>query len=542
MNKRNSKMANESSVGIFGGKSQPKIVFFPQAETDPEKSYEISEDVLFRRLLSEKTAKEVGDAQENETSKILKEIDLKSTITQVETHKSRNVGQIESENIFVVFQTTSSKEDRQYWWSLEESTESVTTQRSQTKTAVKDQFKGKIRNQVETIADGLKGKGSIKDFLILLWIHIVIDLKCQSFLSRCESFIPLVMKKLTETFYEYPSNYFTYSALSSEEINPQMEEIINFLTKVTKWHPLLCLTYLGDIHQFDKVLGNGFFKTKIDGIYNKLTLLNAAILFSKKEMVQHLLEKKKANARKRDKAGRNALNMAALFTYEEEIIKLLLSFKIKVDACDKSGMTALHYAVISSNLTVARHLIDHGADFKRLDPTGHSPLHLAAHYAKDSQILDLLLTKVKIDECDPAGITALHSAAIASNAVSARYLIEKGADINRVDKRGRTPVHAAAALAKNMDFFNILLSNEKADLECCDKCKLTVLAYAKINQFGLAKEIVSGIEKKINDKPIEKVIEDPPTDGKNVLMITEAEFMKALPRKFVSFCKFVNPN
>jgi ankyrin repeat protein len=495
-------MANKSSVGIFGGKSQPKIIFFLQTETAPEMSYEISERELFRRLLSEKTAKEVGDAQQNETSNILKGIDLKSTISQVETHKSRNVGHIESENIFVVFQTTSSKENRQYWWSLEESTESVAMQRSKEKSTVINKFKGKIRNQVETIADGLKGKGSIKDFLILLWIHIVIDLKCQSFLSRCESFIPLVMKKMTETFYEYPPNYFTYSALSSEEINPQVEEIINFLTKVTKWHPLLCLTYLGDIHQFDRVLGNGFFKSKIDGIYNRLTLLNAAILFCKTGMVKHVLEKKKANARKRDQAGRNALNMAALFTDEEEIIKLLLTFqfKDKLNIKDKSGMTAFHYAVISSNLTVARHLIDHGADFRKMDPTGHSPLHLAAHYAKDNQILELLLTKVNIDECDSAGITALHSAAIASNAISARYLIERGADINRRDKRGRTTVHVAAALAKNMDFFNIFLSNEKADLECCDERKLTVLAYAKINQFGLAKEIVSGIEKKINDK------------------------------------------
>jgi ankyrin repeat protein len=183
-------------------------------------------------------------------------------------------------------------------------------------------------------------------------------------------------------------------------------------------------------------------------------------------------------------------------------------------------------------MTVARHLIDHGADFKRLDPTGHSPLHLAAHYAKDSQILELLLTQVEIDQCDSTGITALHSATIASNAVSARYLIEKGADINRVDKRGRTPVHAAAAFAKNVDFFNIFLGEEKADLGCCDERKLTVLAYAKINQFGLAKEIVSSIEKKNNDKPKTKMIGDSPTDSTNRLMIAKAEFMKALPRKF----------
>ena len=126
-------------------------------------------------------------------------------------------------------------------------------------------------------------------------------------------------------------------------------------------------------------------------------------------------------------------------------------------------------------------------------------LHLAAHYAKDTKILKLLLTKVGIDECDSTGITALHSAAIASNAASARYLLKRGADINRRDKRGRTPIHVGASFAKDMDFFNVFLANDKADLDCCDDRNLTVLDYAKINQHGLAKEIVSRIEEKIKN-------------------------------------------
>jgi ankyrin repeat protein len=69
--------------------------------------------------------------------------------------------------------------------------------------------------------------------------------------------------------------------------------------------------------------------------------------------------------------------------------------------------------------------------------------------------------------------------------------------MNRRDKRGRTPIHVAASFAKDMDFFDIFLANDKADLECCDDRNLTVLDYAKINQHGLAKEIVSRIEEKI---------------------------------------------
>lgn len=119
--------------------------------------------------------------------------------------------------------------------------------------------------------------------------------------------------------------------------------------------------------------------------------------------------------------------------------------------------------------------------FEKIEPNrgDHSPLDLAAHHAKDTKILELLLTKVEIDQKDSNGIAALYSAAMASNAVSTRYLLEKGADINHRDIGGRTPVHVAAASAKTVDFFNIFLCNEKVDLGSCDERKPTVLTYAK---------------------------------------------------------------
>lgn len=162
-------------------------------------------------------------------------------------------------------------------------------------------------------------------------------------------------------------------------------------------------------------------------------------------MVEHLFEKKRAKAIKWDKVGRSALHMAALFTDEEEKIKLLLSVKIKVEDCGISGMTALYCASIASDDTVATHLIDHGADFRRLDQAGHSSLDLAACFATDTKILELLLIKVEIEQCDSHGITALYSTAMASNAIFARYMIERGANINQHDIVSRTLVHNAKA-------------------------------------------------------------------------------------------------
>jgi hypothetical protein len=65
---------------------------------------------------------------------------------------------------------------------------------------------------------------------------------------------------------------------------------------------------------------------------------------------------------------------------------------------------------MTSDFTVTTYLINHSAGFRRLDPTDHSPLDLAAHHAKDTKVLELLLTKVEIDQNDSNGITALYIA------------------------------------------------------------------------------------------------------------------------------------
>lgn len=116
-----------------------------------------------------------------------------------------------------------------------------------------------------------------------------------------------------------------------------------------------------------------------------------------------------------------------------------------MEDCGISGIDALYCASIASDDTVATHLIDHGADFRRCDQTGHSSLDLAACFATDTKILELLPTKVEIEQCDSHGITALYSTAKASNAVFARYLIKRIADINHHDIGGRTLVRNAKA-------------------------------------------------------------------------------------------------
>jgi hypothetical protein len=295
---------------------QVKLFFVPCAADNPtNSSLEITDLVLNRHLPKENDI-EIFDC---------------SKIVQVETHRQNGthfntINSTKTSHIFVVFQTVS-ENDGEFWWSLEKTTkDAVVLQRSRDKDEVKNQLKGETRQGTEVIAENLEGKGGMKELLTLIWIHSNVNVKYQRDLSRCESLIPLVMKKITKIGYEYETD-FTYSALSAEERNPDLSEMINLLSNVSNWHPLVVATYLGDVKKLDELKQDG--KYNINGIYNNFTLLNLAILFAKTKMVQHLIEKWKADPLRYDKKGRNALHMAAKFNTETEIINSLLMLEIE---------------------------------------------------------------------------------------------------------------------------------------------------------------------------------------------------------------------
>ena len=68
-----------------------------------------------------------------------------------------------------------------------------------------------------------------------------------------------------------------------------------------------------------------------------------------------------------------------------------------IDEKNESGMTALHMAMIESNATAARYLIENKANPNATDENGCTPLHLAALMAKDMDIIELLLNEKEVD-------------------------------------------------------------------------------------------------------------------------------------------------
>jgi hypothetical protein len=316
---------------FFGDESQLELLFVADAENDPEVGHDISDPALFRFLLNEETIEQLKEAQTDmpEMLNVLSGIDKQSKITLFGTYQS-SMGSVKEGvkafHVFIVFQTES-KRDGVYWWSLEKSVDY-----------------SHCCVPLQAIAEKLKGKGSIRDLFDILWIKQVIPENYHIFSSNCQSFVTLVSKRITEEEYEY-KDYFKYS-ISENDRKVETLNLINVLTGITTWHPLVCSIFWENTKLLDSVIDSGVYD--INATPNGNTLLNWAITFSKSKMVRHLLVKWKTDPTKSSELGLNALHTAAIVRYKNmDIIDLLLAQKkLKIDQRSKMlGMTALYLAI-----------------------------------------------------------------------------------------------------------------------------------------------------------------------------------------------------
>jgi len=85
------------------------------------------------------------------------------------------------------------------------------------------------------------------------------------------------------------------------------------------------------------------------------------------------------------------------------------------------------------------------ADANVADPSGRTPLMLAAGRGALAWVRVLLDSGAAADTSDPHGATALHSAVLGGDAEIVRLLLEAGADPNLADENGNTAMHLAIA-------------------------------------------------------------------------------------------------
>ncbi|KAH7364354.1 ankyrin repeat protein, partial [Rhexocercosporidium sp. MPI-PUGE-AT-0058] len=104
--------------------------------------------------------------------------------------------------------------------------------------------------------------------------------------------------------------------------------------------------------------------------------------------------------------------------------------------------TALHRAVRNKNESMARLLLEKGADLNKRGHNGQPALHIAVESGLEGMV-KLLLEGKKCNVKDSLGRTALFSAVKVGNDAVTKLLLDSGVDVNCIDLIGETALHVA---------------------------------------------------------------------------------------------------
>lgn len=252
------------------------------------------------------------------------------------------------------------------------------------------------------------------------------------------------------------------------------------------------------------------------------TLLMKSVQTAKKAKTPRLLIDAGISVQERDAAGKTALMYAAASSKSPAVIDLLLKNGAYPYTKDRRGKNAFDwlkenplskkssaYKKILSYLNSKEYLpdffelvkygtpaevkqaIDEGADVNEADPTGLSPVFLAAQYAFDVNVFDALIKAgAKYDVRDFSGRGPLVYAAVAKNTAVLDRLLALKADVNAVDTHGDTALIFLSQYAQGETDFDIIrkLIEHGADLNAQNVSGRTALMTAA--EFGSSPDVI----------------------------------------------------
>jgi FOG: Ankyrin repeat len=162
----------------------------------------------------------------------------------------------------------------------------------------------------------------------------------------------------------------------------------------------------------------------------------------------------------------NAASESTLTSDEAEEVRkiraLIRDSPDLVNAKDENGQTRLHTAASLGHITVARFLLDSGADPNVANKSGQTPLYLATQFGHKSLVELLLAHGAKVQIAEGSGYTPLHIAANKGFRSIIDVLLAHGADVTSTNWYGSTPLHLA--VANGFKSIADLLLNHQADV------------------------------------------------------------------------------
>lgn len=214
-------------------------------------------------------------------------------------------------------------------------------------------------------------------------------------------------------------------------------------------------------------------------------------------IVKDMIESGFAKATDRDSNNVTPLHFAAISNHVS-IAKYLIDNGAEIDAFGGDLIaTPLHWASRNGHLPSVTLLINHGANPSLRDSQGFDCLHLAVHSSNPMLVLYFIFLDMAVDTQDSSEHTPLMWAAYQCDPLTVDILVRLGASLSKVNNTQLTPLHFAAMKCDKMCLRKLIEAganinakdeNGKTPFDIVKEVKATEKWKKAVRETGLKKD------------------------------------------------------